>query len=203
MFSARNFFFTILRLVSTDSRDGTQIILDELFGKDLEENRSPSRSALSQFRDSISFTFFHDGYEKIVSAVSHLLPRWNGFRFLGLDGDVYSLPRSADLLAKGFRGHALADHRETHSLKMYTLTATDLISNAPIAFEYSNTSDEISLAVKIVSKTTKTDICVYDRLFESRKLVEAHKTAGSYFVFRLKSKGNFRAIDDFLEKWRK
>jgi hypothetical protein len=189
----------MLRLVSTDSRDGTQIILDELFGKDLGETQSPSKSALSQFRNSVSFTFFQHGYEKMSAALLHSLPRWNGFRFLGLDGDVYSLPRSKDLLANGFRGHALSDDRETHCLKMYTLTATDLISNAPIAFEYSNSSDEISLAVKIIAKTTTTDICVYDRLFESKKLIEAHKTAGSYFVFRLKSAGNFKVIDEFLQ----
>jgi len=184
-------------LVSSDSLDGTQIVLNSLFGKDLNQE-IPSKSALSQYRNSISSSFFQSAYLNACVELDNFIPRWHGMRFLGIDGDVYSLPRNEKLLAEGFTGHAIDEKRETHSLKMYTVTATDLISNAPLAFEYSNALDEISLAIKIVTNTKKSDVCIYDRLFCCAQLIEAHKKAKNFFVFRLKTAGTFKEITEFM-----
>lgn len=94
-FSPIPFFITIVKLISTDSLDGTQIILNKLFGIDLKDTNPPGKSALSQFRNTIKFEFFKEIYNKSYEKTRDLFPKYKKMRFIGVDGDVYTLPRTS------------------------------------------------------------------------------------------------------------
>jgi len=81
---------------------------------------------------------------------------------------------------------------------MYTVSATCLISGAPIDFRYSAKPNEIALALGIIANSKKQTVFVYDRLYLCSDLISAHCSAGNYFVARLRAGGTFREVADFM-----
>lgn len=191
------FFCSIIKLVSTDSLDGIQILLDDLFSNDLGVV-PPSDSALSQFRNTVSYNFFKDIFINAVNSLRNYIPKYKGFRFFGLDGDQYHLPRSKDVLNNNYNGYPLSDGKETYSPVMYTVTATELMTGAPVDFYYSITNNEILGALEMVKKSNKKDVFVYDRFYYSKELVDAHTKAGNYFIIRLRRGGVPNEFMDFF-----
>ena len=119
--------------------------------------------------------------------------------FLGVDGDQYLLPRSKDILDRGYSGFPINENEEAYGLSMYAVIATELMTGAPVAFVESNHNDEISKACTIVADSTKREVYVYDRLYYSEKLIRQHIKNDSKFVFRLKGSGIPVEIKEFFE----
>lgn len=197
VFTPLIFFCSIMKLVSTDSLDGIQILLDDLFINNLEST-PPTDSALSQFRNTISYLFFKDIFVNSVNSLKNHIPKYKGFRFFGVDGDQYHLPRSKDILDNNYNGYPLADGKETYSPVMYTVTATELMTGAPVDFYYSTTNNEILGALEMIEKSNKKDVFVYDRFYYSKELVDAHAKAGNYFIIRLRKSGVPNEFIDFF-----
>lgn len=202
MFTPEVFFGSVLKLTSIDSFDGVDILFDQFFDNQMDQ-KSPTDSAFSQFRNSISYDFFKNTYDGSLAGIVPKLPTWNGFRFTGIDGDQLTLYRTKELEDMGYTGSKISDNEESYGLKMYIVLATDLITGAPIAFKESKTNDELALACKIVEKSDSSDIYVYDRLYFCKQLIQAHKTAGSYFVCRLKEGGTFKVVQEFAKSGKK
>jgi len=125
------------------------------------------------------------------------MEKYKGYHIVGFDGDCFDLPPSGDILEKGYRGYPLADDRETHYLKMYLVKCVDLLSNVILDFTQSPINDEIGLAVQMFLNLPKNTIAVFDRLYLSARLIDAHMNCGLCFIARCKSGTTFKEIVDF------
>jgi hypothetical protein len=192
-------------MISTDSLDGIQILLNNLYmnSDSLMNSMPPTDSALSQFRNTISFEFFKNIFYNTVESLRCYLPKYKGFRFFGIDGDQYYLPRTEDILRKGYKGYPISDKKETYSAVMYAVIATELMTGASVDFHCSPTNNEIAGALKMISRSRKKDVFVYDRLYYSKELVKAHIEQESYFIIRLKRSGIPKEFKDFIESDKK
>ena len=123
--------------------------------------------------------------------------RYKGYHVVGFDGDDLNLPPSVDILEQGYRGFSIGKNHETHYLKMYLVKCVDLLSNVVLDFRQSTVNDEIGLAVQMFSDLPKKTIAIFDRLYLSNRLIDAHVKSRTYFIGRCKSGGTYTDITEF------
>ncbi len=64
----------------------------------------PVKSSLSKIRQSISYLFFKNIFESLITDYEPLRKTFHGFYIYAIDGDQLALPRSKDLLKEGYCG---------------------------------------------------------------------------------------------------
>jgi len=149
----------------------------------------PAKSALSQKRGRISFEFFKEASDNVISNYEQHRRTWRGLRVYATDGDQYELPRTEDILKQGYRGYPCANDLETHYPHMYVVHCYDVLGGVSKAFRYSNTNEEMHNAMEIAVELEAKSLTLYDRLFFCKDLVRSHQGSKSFFVARLKEGG--------------
>ncbi|MCP4179249.1 MAG: transposase [bacterium] len=161
----------------------------------------PVKSALSQYRQKISYIFFKEKFDKSSDEFQSKLQTYKGHHLIGFDGDDLNLPRTKDLLDKGYAGYSIDKEHETHYLKMYIVKCIDLMSNVVLDFRQSSKNDEIGLAIEMVSSFSKSmankTIAIYDRLYFSKRMINAHIESGLIFIARCKTGTTFKEVVSF------
>lgn len=182
--------------------------LTTVFGDD-----APTDSAFGQMRNKVSWKFFESAFSSTVkSFCEKLRPQYKGYYLTAVDGDQYLLERRKDALEKGFKGQKCGKNKETMSLKMYLTVGTCMITGAPLAITTSSDSNELMSGLETTQKiidlqnlhsknktTLNNHIFSYDRLYFSVKLIDLHKTNGTFFVARCKSGGTFTEVKEFIQ----
>ena len=158
-----------------------------------------SKSALAQFRKSISYDLVKEQYDTIIQTFMPHMRTYRGYYLVAFDGDQYDLPASEDILDHGYRGFPVDKETETHYPKMYTVKALDLLSGAAIGFKESAKNDEIARALEILPSLPRKTIAIYDRLYLSERLIDGHIENGQDFIARCKSGSTFKEIVSFFE----
>ncbi|MBF0362402.1 MAG: hypothetical protein HQK49_15400 [Oligoflexia bacterium] len=98
----------------------------------------PTKGALTQIRDRISYRFFQDQFDALKNDFKRHQKTYKGFRVYGIDGDIYSIVRNKKTLKEKFYGLPVPGHpsikekKETHFLRMYVVTAVDVFSGIPV-----------------------------------------------------------------------
>ncbi len=87
----------------------------------------PVKSSLSKIRQSISYLFFKDIFESLITDYEPLRKTFHGFYIYAIDGDQLALSRSKDLLKEGYCGYPCPNEMETHFLRMY-LNSTKMVT---------------------------------------------------------------------------
>ena len=149
----------------------------------------PAKSALSQKRGRISFEFFKEQTDDLITKYEPHRRTWRDLRVYATDGDQYELPRTEDILDQGYRGYPCADDKETHYPRMYVVHCYDVLGGVTKTFRYSSQNEEMYNAMEIAVGLEQKSLTLYDRLFFCKDLVRAHQGSGSYFVARLKEDG--------------
>jgi hypothetical protein len=156
-------------------------------------------SSLCAFRKKISFNFFKNIFDKLLSDYWGKLNTYQGLHIIGIDGDEFSLSATGDALDEGYRGRATKDNKETYYPRMFVVKAVLLMSGVVCGFHYSKSLDEITGALEILQSLPKKILAVYDRFYFSKRLIEGHETHGSYFICRCKTGGTFIEIVKFAQ----
>ncbi len=151
--------------------------------------RTPAKSSLSEARNKVSYQFFKDLFEADLERLQPHRKKFRGFYLYAVDGDDLNLPRSKDLLEKGYKGFPYSKEFETHYPKMYTVFAYDILNGLVKKFIPSNTSKESQSAIEMVKKFEQKSIVIYDRLFAGYPLMNMHIKAGNHFLIRMKCDG--------------
>ena len=125
------------------------------------------------------------------------MKRYKGYHIFAMDGDMYDLPPSEDVLNHNYKGYPVGDDTETHFLKMYVVRCIDIFSSAVIGISYSEINDEIGQAINILKDLPKKSIILFDRLYLSKRLIEAHTENGLNFLARCKKGATFKEIIEF------
>ena len=163
----------------------------------IEEFPSLAQSSLCVFRQKISFYFFKDIFDNHLKDSWGALKTYQGFHLVGIDGDEYSLSATGDALEQGYRGRGAPEDKETYYPRMYVVKAIHLLSGVICGFYHANTCNEILGALGILENLPQKIIAVYDRLYLSKDLLQAHQVHGSYFIFRCKVGSTFKEIVNF------
>ena len=182
--------------------EGYTISLDQAFSEMDEQKNTPTKSALSQFRRSISYEFFRDLFESLIAGWHAERATWKGFYFTAIDGDRCSLPCTESILKEGYRGEPTKEEKETYYPVAFTTSATDMISGTPLDSTFSPKNDEIASAIELTEKSLAREktVFVFDRFYLSDRILSLFcaKDAG-YFIARCKQKGSFMEITEFAQ----
>jgi|GEM_PF-5050808 len=150
---------------------------------------APVKSTFSKIRKRISFEFFKEQFDQLILCYEPERCTWRGLRVYATDGDQYELPRSEELLARGFKGTACKREMETYYPYLYVTHCYDVLSGVTKAFFFANENQEFAFAQEIATTLERKSVTLYDRYFFCTDLMRAHQTSGSYFVARIKKAG--------------
>lgn len=157
---------------------------------------APTKGSLSKVRKKISYKFFKDIFEKLISDFDELRITYQGLKIFAVDGLEVHLPRTADIKKHGYRGRAVSGYLDTYGLRMYLCHAYDVLSGVTKDLRFSPWNDEISHAKNMVKGFGRDSLALYDRLYISAKMIIAHHRAGNYFLMRAK-RGSFKVIEAY------
>jgi hypothetical protein len=163
----------------------------------------PVKSALSQIRKRIHFTFFEELFKELLQSFESKRSTLNGLRIYAVDGVQLLLPRTADLVKHGFSGRAVSKYRDTYYPRIYLTHAYDVLSGVTKDLRYHSVLNEIADAVEMVAGFEKSSLTLYDRLYVCKKLVLAHFERSNYFLFRCRRAGVPKAISNFFSSHKK
>lgn len=189
----------MIQLVAGTNKQGYWHALLESFGV----SEMPVKSALSQVRKRVRFTFFEDLLKELLQSVEKRRSQMGGLRIYAIDGVQLLLPRTAELIQAGFSGRAVSKYRDTYYPRMYLTHAFDVLSGITRDLRYHSVLDEIADAVEMIAGFEKNSLTLYDRLYICKKLVLAHFEHGNFFLFRCRRAGVPRAISDFFSSHKK
>lgn len=147
----------------------------------------PVKSALSQIRARISFKFFKDLFLEQNKATQHLRKTWNGLYVYAVDGIQLTLPLSKNIIKASYSGRKISKYRESYMPKMFAAQVFDVVNGLVKDFRENPTLDEISDAEEMLQGLEKNSLCIYDRLYISRRMIKNHKRHGNLFLFRLRT----------------
>lgn len=194
-FTPTRLFVVLASLIAGTNNEGYLFALKKL--SKFFNIIAPVKSALSQYRQKISFIFFKNIFDVIARNFHQDMNTYKGYHIVGFDGDDLNLPPTEDILEHGYRGHKIDNEHETHYLKMYLVKCIDLLSNVVLDFRQAQKNDEIDLAIQMLSGIPKKTIALYDRLYLSRKIISAHIEKGMSFIARCKKGSTFKEVVEF------
>ena len=146
----------------------------------------PTKSALSQFRKRIDFSFFRDEVYKLNQKGATKQKTWNGRRLYAADGIQFTLPRSVDIIANDYSGRKISKYRESYMPKMFAVGVVDVLSGIVKDFREHPTLNEPGDAMSMIPDLEEGSLTIYDRLYASKALVKVHANSRNHFLFRLR-----------------
>jgi hypothetical protein len=192
-FNPKSFFLTLVNLVGSTNGDGYLSALMLSFGS---AKKIPNKSSLTKLRKKISFKFFAREFYSLIDGFDAKRFNFNGYRIYAIDGAQWNLPRTEDVIKNLYTGKAIGKYRAGYLPKMYVTHAWDVLTGVSKDVRFAPYLDEPFDARLMVKSFEKNSITLYDRLYISMKMIEAHRDAGNYFIMRART--NFKAVKRFL-----
>lgn len=185
-FNPQNLFLTLSELVCSTNNNGYSTAILNALSKQMPIGDLPCKSALSQYRQKISFEFFKDFFWDLNERSNKFRKTWNGLYIYAIDGIQLSLPRSKDIIDTGYNGRQVSKYRESYMPKMFITAAYDVLSGIVKDIRENSTLNEIADAISMAGHFEDNSLCLYDRLYCCRELILKHHDCHSYFLFRLR-----------------
>ena len=170
-FNPKNLFLTLCSLVSSTNEDGYDAAIVKTLTSEMDSSELPTRSALSQFRERISFKFFRDEVYELNRKSDSKRKTWNGRYIYAADGIQFTMPRSSDVIEAGYSGRKVSKYRESYMPKMFAVGVVDVLNGVVKDFQEHPTLNEPADAVAMVPGLEEESLTIYDRLYGSRELV--------------------------------
>jgi hypothetical protein len=197
----KKFFLSVLNLAVGTNSQGYFSALWKTWGDcNLDPSKCPVKSALHKARTKISFLFFKNKFDHILSEFESRRITHKGLKIYAIDGDQYTLPASSEVINDGYRGYTWThSNGETHYPRMYLTHAYDVLSGVTKAIQFSPLNEEGDAAFDMASTFEENCLILYDRFFMSKKLIISHCISNSFFLVRLRKNGsNFSAVSNFI-----
>lgn len=186
LFSNKSFFVTMISLVATPAASSYfSSIISSFITK--HQRSMLTASALCQLRGKICFSYFKTAFESLRDyIVTQRSALWKGLEVVAVDGMGLTLPRTKDLVKKGYNGRAVSKWRESYLPRGYMVMAYDVLLGVVREVLLNPTLNEVADAKSLIARLNPKTLFLYDRLYFSKGLVLEHKNHGSYFVMRLR-----------------
>ena len=186
-FTPANLFLTLSELVCGTNNNGYSIAIVNALSNEFHVGDLPNKSALSQYRQEISYEFFKDFFWDINERSNKLRKTWNGLYVYAVDGIQLTLPRSDDIIEAGHSGRKVSKYLESYMPKMFSTMTYDILNGTVKDIRENPTLNEIADAESMIENFEDNSLTIYDRLYCCRKLILKHNDRHSYFLFRLKT----------------
>ena len=186
-FTPENLFLTLSELVCGTNNNGYSIAIMNALSNEFDVSDLPHKSALSQYRQQISYEFFKDFFWDINERSNKSRKTWNGLYVYAVDGIQLTLPRSDDIIKAGHSGRKVTKYLESYMPKMFSTMTYDILNGAVKDIRENPTLNEIADAESMIENFEDNSLTIYDRLYCCRKLIIKHNDKHSYFLFRLKT----------------
>lgn len=173
--------------VSTNSDGYSSALYKTWENCGLQIDHTPSKSSLSEYRKKVSWHFFKDLFSEAFQAFER--KTFRGFYIYAIDGDIWNLPASEDILNNKFRGAHFPNNKETHYPKMYTASAVDVVNGVLRDFRFCHDQCEVVVAREMVKNFEKNSLTIYDRFHGTYASMKNHENAGNYFLIRARVGG--------------
>jgi hypothetical protein len=203
VFDPKNFFLSLLHLVSGTNQQGYSRALRKAWHDIGDTKTEPVKSSLSKIRARISYQFFADKFNQLTRESANYRKKFRGFYVYAVDGQESALPISESILQAGYRGRARRNQTETYYPRIYLSQAFDVLNEMTIAVTHSNKRQEHVDAVKLVQLLERNSVVIYDRAYLSKAILDAHLAKGSCFVFRCQRGATFKEIIEFSKSLRR
>ena len=177
----------MLLLVAGANGEGFLHALAKAFAALGLDDKRPSKSAFCQLRKKISFMLFRDAYEELTAQICKKRATFMGFFVYAIDGQQHVLPRTKDIVANGFNGRALGVYKESYLPRGYLTHVFDVLNGVSRSFTFNPHLNEQADARHLIQQLETNSLTIYDRLYFSIKMVEAHIEHGSRFLMRCRS----------------
>ena len=138
-------------------------------------------------RRKISYLLFRDAYDAMTHELLKQRQTFMGLFVYAIDGQQHILPRTKDIVDKGFNGRALGKYKESYLPRGYLTHVYDVINGVSRNFTFNPHLNEQADARLLLQGLEKNSLTIYDRLYFSVKMVVAHLEHGSYFLMRCRS----------------
>lgn len=152
-----------------------------------KEVRQVTASAFSQCRDKISFKAFEEMFQQSINYFydNYEYEKYYGFRLLAIDGSVYSLPKTNELIEE-FGENVLSDSGKW--IKAQVSFASDVLNNTCVdAKIHAYKHSEQGQAEKILESIGNRNMLLFDRGYFTMSFFRNVFLSGNQFCFRLKS----------------
>lgn len=193
----------ILKAVWSKGNLGLKTVISQFWGrlKDFGISRwqkTPiSASSFTEARQKLDEIVFVDLNRCLIDRVDQAAvssaARWNKMRLFAIDGSIVNLPR--ELLGKGYK---LRNQKSFYPLGLISCLY-ELRTGIPHDFALHGHMNERFAAEHHLQRLGSDDLVIYDRGYFSYALLSVHAKAGVPALFRLKSLGNFAAIQSFIK----
>jgi hypothetical protein len=187
----------LIALIGGANGEGYSHALVKVWNGKLGLENMPAKSALCRMRKRISYLFFKEQFEKLIKKADKHRQSWLGLKIYAIDGQMLTLPRSAEIVKAGFTGRSIGNYRESYMPKGFLTHAYDVLTGVSKDFRFTNRLNEQQDAEEMILQLEKESLTIYDRLYFCFKLVKAHYDRGSHFLFRCK-KNACKEITDFF-----
>ena len=186
-FTPENLFLTLSELVCGTNNNGYSIAIMNALSNEFDVSDLPHKSALSQYRQQISYEFFKDFFWDINERSNKSRKTWNGLYVYAVDGIQLTLPRSDDIIKAGHSGRKVTKYLESYMPKMFSTMTYEILNGTVKDIRENPTLNEIADAESMIENFEDNSLTIYDRLYCCRKLIIKHNDKHSYFLFRLKT----------------
>jgi hypothetical protein len=194
LFTPRSLLLTLIQLVGSCAKEGYDHALIKVFGFD----KAPRKSALSLFRNQLSYRFFEGIFTRTLDHFSKHRPQLDGLIIYAVDGWQFTLPRAESLVRAGFTGRATSKLKESYMPKGFITHAYEVLSETTKAFAVNTSQTELADALSFIGNFEKNSLTLYDRAYFSRALCLEHFKAGNYFLARCRSNAN-KKVEEFFD----
>lgn len=164
--------------------------IDLYFPKILKNNsivRYATSSSFCQQRSKILFTAFSDAIDKLNQFyyANFITKTFHGYRIIAVDGSIYTLPSSPELIEKFGRNLFRSKNKWVKSQVSF---AWDVVNNICIdaSIEHYKESER-KLAIDHVKKIGGKNIYLFDRGYYSRDLLDELVESKAEYCFRVSS----------------
>jgi hypothetical protein len=174
----------MIQLIGGANGEGYTHALMKVWNGKLGIENMPDKSALCRMRERISWLFFKDQFVKLIKRADTHRKAYLGLKIYAIDGQMLTLPRSAEIIEAGFTGRAVSKYRESYMPRGFLTHAYDVITGVSKDFRFTNRLNEQQDAQEMIPKLEVASLTIYDRLYFCTKLIKAHYDRGNHFLFR-------------------
>ena len=123
---------------------------------------------------------------------------FTGLRIFAIDGQQIQLQRTKDIVKQGYNGRPVGHYKETYLPRGFLVAAYDVINGICAGLTFNPTLNEPADARHILKSLPSKALFIYDRLYLSKTMIDAHIAHGSYFLFRCRRNAK-KEIKEFFD----
>lgn len=190
------FLETMVNLVVGTNLSGMAIALMNVFA--VSQKQLPVwASSFCRARKRVHLSWFMELFQSLLVHCEKEFATFDGLRVFAIDGQQMQLQRTKDIVKQGYNGRCVGPYKETYLPRGFLVAVYDVINGVCAGLTFNPTLNEQADARHLLKNLPSKALFIYDRLYLSRKMIEAHIAHGSNFLFRCRKNAKKEIMEFF------